>query len=277
MPKDTKQSTETKPVEKVTVKTPPKKETKSIVVKIQNEVTSQLASKEVMNALIGTTFKGLGEVQVKQAITEGMMRGFTFKDFLEKNVYAIPFNRGTQYSLITSIDYARKIGMKSGIVGKTAPTFTYNEDKTVESCTITVKKNIEGVIGEFTETVYFDEYYKKGYEGKPTLWDTKPRTMIAKVAEMHALRMACPEALSQAYVEEELQKETSNGDVLIPELSDEEKIMYTESLESAQSVEQLGTIWADLPAPAKKVLEEKKNELKAKLTTPAKPNENNKI
>lgn len=250
--------------------------TKSLVVEIQNEVTTQLANKEVMNALIGTTFKGLGEIQVKQAITEGMMRGFTFKDFLEKNVYAIPFNGGSQYSLITSIDYARKIGQKSGVVGKTAPTFTYDENKKVESCTITVKKNIDGVIGEFTETVYFDEYYKKGYNGKETLWDTKPRTMIAKVAEMHALRMACPEALSQAYVEEEFEKnEAVQGEVVVPKLTDEEIIIYTEKLESARTFEELGTFWADLPPQAKVVLQTKKDELKANLTIPL--NEDNKI
>jgi hypothetical protein len=273
MVKDIKKNATDPVVDKEKSKVVAKKESKSLVVKIQNEVTSQLASKEVMSALIGTTFKGLGEVQVKQAITEGMMRGFTFKDFLEKNVYAIPFNSGSQYSLITSIDYARKIGMRNGIVGKSAPTFTYTDEKKVESCTITVKKNIDGVIGEFTETVYFDEYYKAGYQGKQTLWDTKPRTMIAKVAEMHALRMACPEALSQAYVEEEFQKETK-GDVVVDEISDEEKIMWTEKLESAQSIEQLGAFWSDLPPQAKVVLESKKNELKTKLTI---TNENSKI
>ena len=34
--------------------------------------------------------------------------------------------------------------------------------------------------------------------------------MIAKVAEMHALRMACPEEMRQQYVEEEFAKGSSD-------------------------------------------------------------------
>ena len=35
---------------------------------------------------------------MKKAIMEGMIRGYTFKDFLEKNIYAIPFK--DNYSLV---------------------------------------------------------------------------------------------------------------------------------------------------------------------------------
>lgn len=40
--------------------------------------------------------------------------------------------------------------------------------------------------------------------------------MIAKVAEMHALRMACPEELSKAYIEEEM----GSNNIPEPELVD---------------------------------------------------------
>lgn len=39
-----------------------------------------------------------------------------------------------------------------------------------------------------------------------------------------------------------------------------------EAIESCFSLEELKTVWADIPADAKKALEEKKNETKAKLT-----------
>lgn len=168
---------------------------------INTEINKELSSPEVGKALLATTFKGLTPVTMKQAIMEGMIRGFAFKDFLEKNVYAIPFKDG--YSLITSIDFARKKGMKGNVVGKTAPEYEESNGKIV-SCTVTVKRLVSGHIGDFTAKVYFSEYYKAGKNGYPSLWDTKPRTMLAKVAEMHALRMACPEELSQAYIEEEL-------------------------------------------------------------------------
>lgn len=179
--------------------------TKSLAL-VNKEISRELADPAIMRALLKTTFKGLDETAMRQAIFEGMVRGFKFKDFLEKNVYAIPFKEG--YSLVTSIDHARKIGMKSGIIGKSAPEYSYYDGTgeggkpVIESCTITVKRRVAKDIGEYTATVFFEEYNT----GR-NLWVSKPRTMIAKVAEMHALRMACPEEMSQIYTPEELDKE----------------------------------------------------------------------
>ncbi len=172
---------------------------------ITKEINTELQKQEIQTVLLGTTFKGLSLANMKTAMFEGMSRGFSFKDFLEKNIYAIPY--GNNYSLVTSIDYARKIGMRSGIVGVSAPSYTFDENKNVETCSVTVKRKIDNTIGEYTATVYFKEYTT----GR-NLWTTKPMTMIAKVAEMHALRKACPEELSQAYVEEEKEKEVGPVD-----------------------------------------------------------------
>ena len=120
------------------------------LIEIKKEITNQLSDQSVAAALLATTFKGLTKPTMKRAIMEGMIRGFAFKDFLEKNVYAIPY--GETYSLVTSIDHARKIGMRSGIVGKSAPTFEEKEGKIV-SCTITVKRKVGEHIGDFTEVV----------------------------------------------------------------------------------------------------------------------------
>lgn len=186
--------------------------TKSITV-INKEIGKELADPAIGRALLTTTFKGLSEQSMRQAIFEGMLRGLKFKDFLEKNIYAIPFKEG--YSLVTSIDHARKVGMRSGVIGKSAPDFVMYTDESgkdqIESCSITIKRRVGKDIGEYTASVYMDEYYKAGKNGYPSLWDSKPRTMLAKVAEMHALRMACPEELSQSYTEEEVQKDADDG------------------------------------------------------------------
>lgn len=182
----------------------------SQVALINTELNRELKDPAVVNALLSTTFKKMTAVTMKQALMEGMIRGFKFKDFLDKNVYAIPYGSG--YSLVTSVDYSRKIGMKSGIVGTSAPIYKVKTNEKGEekiiSCEVTVKRKIGDYIGDFTAEVYFDEYYKKGneYQGKytPSMWDLKPRTMIAKVAEMHALRKACPESLAQNYIEDEI-------------------------------------------------------------------------
>lgn len=173
---------------------------------ITKEINSELEKVEIQKVLLSTTFKGLSLGNMKRAMFEGMTRGFSFKNFLEKDVYAIPFKDG--YSLITSIDYARKLGMRSGVVGKSEPIIEENSEKKIVSCSVTIEKQTGGHIGKFTAKVYFDEYNT----GK-NLWVTKPRTMICKVAEMHALRSACPEEMAQVYVEEEMQKEAVENTV----------------------------------------------------------------
>jgi phage recombination protein Bet len=175
----------------------------SLVAAINAEMKRELADPGATRALLATAFKGLDEGSMKQAIMEGMLRGFTFKDFLQKDVYAVPFGKG--YSLVTSIDNSRKIAMATGkYAGKSKPEYEMSEDgKHIISCAMTVKRLVEGHICPFTSEVYFEEYTKKRDN-----WITKPRTMIAKVAEMHALRMAFPEKLGKQYVEEEMEQQT---------------------------------------------------------------------
>lgn len=169
---------------------------------IKNTINTQLANADNMNLLVKTTFKGLTPQNMKSAMLEGMLRGFSFENFLRQDVYAVPFGGG--YSLVTSIDHARKVAMRSGLCGKSAPLFEYKENgKDLESCSITIKKKeSDGYIGEYTATVFFDEYTT----GR-NLWKSKPKTMIAKVAEMHALRMAFPEESSKMYSPEEMERE----------------------------------------------------------------------
>ena len=194
----------------------------STVETISLQIKKELSNESVSRALLATTFKGLEATSMKQALMEGMIRGFTFQDFLKKDIYAIPFGKG--YSLVTSIDNSRKLAMRTGLYcGKTAPIYETEvvgdgetQIEKIISCTITVKKLTGGIVGEFTATVYFDEYTT----GR-NLWVTKPRTMIAKVAEMHALRMAFPEQLDKQYIEEELQANTDARVIDVKEKVDE--------------------------------------------------------
>lgn len=220
------------------------------IIKIQEEINLQLGNKETFTALVNTTFKGLQPTNVKRAIMEGMIRGFKFQDFLEKNVYAIPFK--DSYSLVTSVDYARKIGMRSGVVGKSAPVYEEKDGKII-SCSVTIKRKVNDYIGEYTSKVFFAEYTT----GR-NLWTSKPRTMIAKVAEMHALRMACPEELSQSYVEEEVEHETT---IALPET---DIASYKAKLVATKTLDELRSVWSALPVQAKQELEAVKAELKKK-------------
>ncbi|MFH1187848.1 MAG: recombinase RecT [bacterium] len=174
----------------------------SIVAQVNNELNVEFTDPAVVRALTATTFKGFKDVNVvKQACLEAMINGYTFQDILKKKIYAIPFGNG--YSLVQSIGDVRAIAMKSGQIGKDAPIFEEDKNGNVISCSVTIKKLTQGFIGDYTAKVFFKEY-NKGRDN----WVTKPRTMIAKVAEMHALRMAFPEQLEKAYIEEEFDKDT---------------------------------------------------------------------
>lgn len=231
----------------MSTKTP---ETESKVALIKKEINAQLGDAETVKSLLDTTFKGLEPTTMKRAMLEGMIRGFSFQDFLEKNVYAIPY--GTNYSLVTSIDYSRKIGAKSGIVGVDAPVYKESDGKII-SCSVTVHKRFpDGYVGAFTAEPDFKEY-----STSKNLWATKPKTMIAKVAEMHALRKACPEELAQSYVEEEIQKET------IKEVPAIDLTAFEQALRGAKTQQELEQVWADMPGSAKVALKPVLEEMKA--------------
>lgn len=225
---------------------------------IKQEINRHLADKDVVRSLLATTFSSLKEPVMKEALLAAMMRGFKFEDFLNKNVYAISYGSG--YNLVTSIAYARKIAAMSGTyAGKSEPSYVDDADGHILTCSVTVKKVVNGAICDFAAKVYFKEYTT----GK-SQWGTKPRTMIAKVAEMHALRMAFPEELSEAFVEEEMQKDSKPSEA---EKVDMNIKLYEEKLIDAESLADLGKAWADIPAEAKKQLKNMKDELKAGFTS----------
>lgn len=220
------------------------------IVAIKEEINKQLTDAETVKTLLSVTFKGFEAPAMKRALLEGRMRGFQFTDFLEKNVYAIKYGEG--YNLVTSIDYARKIGMRSGVNGKSEPTYTETKEGQIETCSVTVYRK-DGHPSGYTAKVYFKEYTT----GR-NLWISKPRTMIAKVAEMHALRMACPEEMSQMYVEEERAAETAEKIVAL-DITD-----YETKLRAAKTMDELKTAWANIPAQAKQALQPIKSELKTR-------------
>lgn len=225
----------------------------SAVAIVKAEITRQLAHPETVKSLLDTTFKGLDEGTMKRALLEGMLRGFSFTDFLQKDVYAIPYSN--TYSLVTSIDYSRKIGMRSGIVGVKKPVYEIGDGK-VLSCSVTVLKRFpDGYVGEFEAEVEFKEYTT----GK-NLWASKPKTMISKVAEMHALRKACPEELAQSYVEEEFQKPEAPVHAVALDL-DELRL----KLQACMTQEDLERVWADMPGDARTALKEDMERVKAMI------------
>lgn len=225
----------------------------STVALIKTEINRQLGDPETMKSLLDTTFKGLEAPVMKRALLEGMLRGFSFTEFLNRDVYAIPYSN--TYSLVTSIDRSRKIGARSGVVGVKAPVYKMDGERII-SCLVVVKKRFpDGYIGEFEAEPDFKEFST----GK-NLWASKPKTMIAKVAEMHALRKACPEELANSYVEEEFQKPEAPVHAVALDL-DELRL----KLQACMTLEDLEKVWADMPGDARTALKEDMERVKTMI------------
>lgn len=177
-----------------------------IINQYRQNVEAVQKDKNVFNSLAEYTFKDFDKNNIPKALLKAQLMGFKIEDFLTGNIYAIQFwnkdKNAYDFSIIASIDSCRKIAMKSGQSGKSEPKYEFDENKKVVSCSVTIWKD-NGHEKGYTQTVYFNEYNT----GK-NLWVKKPMTMIAKVAEMHALRMAFPEQLSNHYIGEEMEKET---------------------------------------------------------------------
>lgn len=98
---------------------------------------------------------------------------------------------------VTSIDGLRIIAHRTGqFDGVDEPEYKYISNK-LYSCSIKVYK--AGCKHAFAATVKFAEYTTN-----KDLWAKMPETMIAKVAEAHALRKAFPQDLSGIYTTDEM-------------------------------------------------------------------------
>lgn len=185
-------------------------------------------------------FGKLDDKSMFTAIIEANALGYTAKDFLLKKVHAVPF--GQTYSLVTSISDARSRAAATGdYAGSTGGEFTYKENGKIDTCSVTVKKFVKGLVCDFTATVYFDEY-----DGKRNLWTSKPHTMIAKVAEMHALRKAFPDTVNlydvaempvSATIKVDTHKETTFETEAVTAEPTSEPVMTLEDLEEEKQLD----------------------------------------
>jgi phage recombination protein Bet len=120
-----------------------------------------------------------------------------------KQIYFIKI--GGRASIVLSIDAYRLIAQRTGCYMGISPVqITLNDQGKPVSATITVKRLVSGQLAEFSGTALYAEHYRSGKDGKQTLWDTMPATMLEKCAEAKALRKAFPEELSGYYTIDEM-------------------------------------------------------------------------
>lgn len=129
-----------------------------------------------------------------------MMARRTRLDPLLNQLYFVKYGGKPQY--ITSIDSYRIIAHRTlAFAGVDLPIFEYGKDGKVTHASITVYKLVQGQRFGFSAKVSFSEYTTRQNQ-----WVSKPETMLAKVAEAHALRKAFPNDLSGIYTQEEMEQ-----------------------------------------------------------------------
>lgn len=131
-------------------------------------------------------------------------------------IYSV--TRSGRMTIQTGIDGFRNIAARTGdYAGSDDPTFTKTENNTLESCTVSVYKMVQGQRCKFAATAYWAEYFPGERLGR--MWLKMPHVMLSKCAEAQALRKAFPANLGGLYTNDEMaQAET----MIAPEVTAEE-------------------------------------------------------
>ena len=121
-------------------------------------------------------------------------------DPLSRQIYFI--KRSGKMTIQTGIDGFRAVADRTGqYVGSSDPVFEENGE-IPSKATVTVNKVVGGIVGNFTATARWEEYYPGKSQG--FMWNKMPHTMLGKCAEALALRKAFPAQLSGLYTDHEM-------------------------------------------------------------------------
>lgn len=132
-------------------------------------------------------------------------------DPLSKQIYAILY--GNKLTIMVSIDGARAIACRSeDYAGIDVPDYEVSEHGKPISCSVTVYRIVQGIRCGFSHKAFFNEY-----NTGQNLWAKKPLTMIAKVAEMGALRKAFPADFNKVYEPAEFDSQPRFSDAEVVE------------------------------------------------------------
>jgi hypothetical protein len=160
-------------------------------------VTTPSVTPEQLAVVKNTIAKGATDEELSLYVHDCLRRGVHPLDKL------IHFTkRGGRYVPITSIDFLRMQADRTGCYAGYASNFSGEPATRDFTCSVIVKKVVNGSIATFTGTARWEEYYPgDGPEGG--MWRKMKHNMLEKCAEALALRRAFP-ALNGLYTREEM-------------------------------------------------------------------------
>ena len=110
-------------------------------------------------------------------------------DPLRKQIYFI--KRCGKMTIQTAIDGFRSIADRTGQYSSSDEPIIEEKDGKPIKATVSIGKITQGVIGKFTASARWSEYYPE--KSNSFMWDKMPNTMLGKCAEALALRKAFPQ------------------------------------------------------------------------------------
>jgi phage recombination protein Bet len=158
-----------------------------------NELAKFDPSKEQIDLIRQTVAPGATPLELQYLLEVAKARNL---NPLTKQIYFVKL--AGKWTFQVSIDGLRAIAQRSGLyAGQDAPVFEYDDKRNIISCSVAVYRKDwqRPCVG----IAFFKEYVGQN------LWQTKPHTMIAKVAESIALRKAFSEEMSGLYAPEEFE------------------------------------------------------------------------
>ena len=132
-----------------------------------------------------------------------------------KEIYFIKYGTAPAQFVVSRDAYRKRAQKDPDFNGIKMGVIVENEDGSIEKLDGAFKKSSQKLIGAWCEVfmknldnpvyvaVSYDEYVQMKNGQPNSMWTNKPMTMLVKVAESQALRLAFPE-MTGTYVEEEL-------------------------------------------------------------------------
>jgi len=155
-------------------------------------------------------------------------------------------------SIQTGIDGYRLVANRTGQhMGTTDVTYDREDADHPSWAKVTVYRQVNGEICEFTATARWSEYVALKKDGQPmALWKKMPYLMLGKCAEALALRKAFPQELGGIYTFEEMEPSDGKVEVAKPVISGSGPVAATEGNPTGSQPALSPTTNADAPAPA---------------------------
>ena len=220
---------------------------------VVNDTNLPVVTDELVIDYLKSMGLSVDDDQAKKFIT--IAKSMNLNPFL-KEIYAIPY--GKNWNIIVGYEVYIKRAARSGkLDGWRAWVEGSLKDGNLKGC---VEIKVKGWDSPFYHEVYFEEYNQNN-----TMWKSKPRTMIQKVAISQGFRLAFPEELSgMPYTAEEGVEEVTDTQALPKqESNDNLKEEFTNYLLNNSVPKQAFKSFSDFSK--KRGFELEKEEIKIKL------------